>query len=65
MDSPAGDDAGRRRLLWDLEYVLAQIVQLDPDAPAADRDMVDRAITREQVLTRIRTSIPAGFSSGS
>jgi hypothetical protein len=65
MDSPAGDDAGRSQLLEDLEYVLVQIVQLDPNAPAEDRAMVDRAISREQVLTRIRSSIPAGFSSGS
>jgi hypothetical protein len=65
MDSPAADDAPRRQLLADLEYVLAQIVLLDPNAPAEDRAMVDRAIAREQVLTRIRSSIPAGFSSGS
>ena len=64
MDSPAAEDAVRRQLLEDLEYVLAQIVQLDPNAPAEDRAMVDRAIAREQVLTRIRSSIPAGFSSG-
>jgi hypothetical protein len=64
MDSPAADDASRSQLLEDLEYVLVQIVQLDPNAPAEDRDMVDRAIAREQVLTRIRSSIPAGFSSG-
>jgi hypothetical protein len=64
MDSPAADDAARRQLLADLEYVLAQIVVLDPNAPAEDRAMVDRAIAREQVLTRIRSSIPAGFSSG-
>jgi hypothetical protein len=64
LDSPAGEDPVRRQLLVDLEYVLAQIVQLDPNAPAEDRAMVDRAITREQVLTRIRSSIPAGFPSG-
>ena len=64
MDSPAGEDPARRQLLEDLEYVLAQIVQLDPNAPAEDRAMVDRAIAREQVLTRIRSSIPAGFPSG-
>jgi hypothetical protein len=64
MDSPAGEDPIRRQLLQDLEYVLAQIVQLDPNAPAADRAIVDRAINREQVLTRIRSSIPAGFPSG-
>ena len=64
MDSPAGEDAVRHQLLEDLEYVLAQIVQLDPHAPAADRAIVDRAITREQVLTRVRSSIPAGYSRG-
>lgn len=64
MDSPAGEDPARRQLLEDLEYVLAQIVQLDPNAPAEDRANVDRAIAREQVLTRIRSSIPAGFPSG-
>ena len=64
MDSPASENAARRQLLEDLEYVLAQIVLLDPKAPAEDRAMVDRAIAREQVLTRIRSSIPAGFSSG-
>lgn len=64
IDSPAAEDASRRQLLEDLEYVLAQIVLLDPNAPAEDRAMVDRAIAREQVLTRIRSSIPAGFSSG-
>ena len=64
IDSPAAEDAARRQLLEDLEYVLAQIVLLDPNAPAEDRAMVDRAIAREQVLTRIRSNIPAGFSSG-
>ena len=64
MDSPAGEDAVRRQLLEDLEYVLAQIVQLDPNAPAEDRALVERAITREQVLTRVRSSIPAGYSRG-
>lgn len=64
MDSPAGEDPGRRQLLEDLELVLAQIVQLDPNAPAEDRALLQRSIAREQVLTRIRSSIPAGFSSG-
>jgi hypothetical protein len=64
MDSPAGEDPGRRQLLEDLELVLAQIVQLDPNAPAEDRAQLQRSIAREQVLTRIRSSIPAGFSSG-
>lgn len=64
MDTPAAEDPGRRKLLEDLEFVLARIVQLDPNAPAADRALVQRAIAREQVLTRIRSSISAGFPSG-
>ena len=64
MDSPAAENANRRQLLEDLEYVLVRIVQLDPNAPAEDRAMIDRAIAREQMLTRIRSSIPAGFSRG-
>ena len=64
LDSPAGEDAIRRRLLEDLEYVLAQIVQLAPDAPLADRALVDGAIATQDMMTRIRSSIPAGFPSG-
>jgi hypothetical protein len=64
MDSPAATDPGRRKLLEDLEYVLAQIVQLSPNAPPADRALVEQSIGREQVLIRIRSSIPAGFPSG-
>lgn len=65
MDSPASADPQRRKLLEDLELILVQIVQLAPDATASDRAVVDRAISSEQVLTRIRTSIPAGSPSGS
>jgi hypothetical protein len=59
LDSPAGVDPGRRRLLEDLELVLVQIVQLGP-ANAADREMIDRALEHDHVLTRLRTAVPAG-----
>ncbi len=64
LDSPASTDPRRRQLLEDLELILAQIVQLPPDAPASDRESISRSILREQVLTRIRTSIPAGLPAG-
>lgn len=64
LDSPAAADGPRRQLLEDLERILVQIMQLAPDAPASDREYLERTITRGEVLTRIRTSIPAGLPSG-
>ena len=60
LDSPAGDDPRRAKLLQDLELVLAQIVQLSPDAPAAERELVQGSIQSGLVMTRLRTAIPAG-----
>ena len=58
LDSPAGRDPVRRKLLQDLELVLVQIVQLSPNTPARERDLINGAITEDQVLTRLRTAIP-------
>ena len=63
LDSPAAADARRRHLLEDLELVLAQIVQL-PAESSADRSVVQRSIERGAMLSRLRSTIPAGFSSG-
>jgi hypothetical protein len=63
LDSPAATDINRRRLFQDLELVLAEIVQL-PAESSADRSLVHRSIDRGAVLSRIRTSIPAGSTSG-
>jgi len=52
-------DPVRRKLLQDLELVLVQIVQLSPGTTARDRDLIKGALTDDQVLTRIRTAIPA------
>ena len=62
LDSPAGEDPRRARLLQDLELVLAQIVQLSPDARAEERQLVEGSIENGQVMTRLRTAIPAGSS---
>ncbi len=61
MDSPAATDVGRRRLLEDLEFILVQIVQLPDSAPTDERALIDRSLRRDQLLTRLRTSIPAGI----
>jgi hypothetical protein len=62
LDSPAGDDPRRAKLLQDLELVLAQIVQLSPNAAAEDRELIQGSIQEGQVMTRLRTAIPAGSS---
>lgn len=63
LDSPAAQDSRRRHLLEDLELVLAQIVQLRAES-SADKSLVRKSIERGEVLTRIRTTIPAGSASG-
>ena len=60
LDSPAAGDPARRRLLQDLELVLVQMVQRAPPAGAADeRAQIDRSMERTQVLTRLRSALPA------
>jgi hypothetical protein len=60
LDSPAAGDAKNRRLLEDLELVLVQIVNLAPDASATDRGSIERTLENGQVMTRLRTAVPAG-----
>ena len=64
LDSPAADDPQRARLLGDLELVLAQIVQLSPGAAAQDRELIEGSIRSGQVMTRLRSAIPAGPTRG-
>ena len=62
IDSPAGTDPQLLALLDDLELVLVQIIQLS-GAPLdpADRDLIDRALEDRELLSRIRTAVPAGI----
>jgi hypothetical protein len=64
IDSPVADDATRKRLLQDLELVLVQIVQLQRGSEPITREGIERSLERENLLTRIRTTIPAGSASG-
>ncbi len=65
LDSPAASDPARRRLLEDLELVLVQMVQRSPDAGAGEeRGHIERSIERNQVLSRLRSALPAGRNSG-
>ena len=58
-DSPAGSDPQLKQLLDDLELVLAQIARL-PGArgQAADLSLIDDAVQRRQLMTRLRAITP-------
>jgi hypothetical protein len=60
LDSPAARDADTRRLLEDLELVLAEIAQLSPGSPSQDLDLIRDGIERGDVLSRLRHAVPAG-----
>lgn len=64
MDSPAGRDPKRRALLQDLELVLVQLVASGPAMRNEDRTMMDHLLSQSaRLLTRIRTTVPAGTSA--
>lgn len=65
LDSPVANDPQRRPLLEDLELVLVQIVQLSPGSTSQDRDMIEKTLQQDHVMTRLRTAIPAGSQRGS
>ena len=65
LDSPVASDPQRRPLLEDLELVLVQIVQLSPGSTQQDRDLIEKTLQQDHVLTRLRTAIPAGAQRGS
>jgi hypothetical protein len=54
LDSPAGQDPVRRRLLEDLETLLVQLVQRSGHR-AEERELIDRTLERTQLLTRLRS----------
>ncbi len=65
LDSPVGDDPQRRPLLQDLELVLVQIVQqLSPGSTPQDRELIEKTLQQNHVMTRLRTAIPAGAQHG-
>jgi hypothetical protein len=62
IDSPAGRDPKRRALLMELELVLVQLVESGPTMRTDDRTMMDDLLSRSALLlTRIRTTVPAGM----
>jgi len=60
LDSPAGDDQRLKRLLEDLELVLAQMAQLGSRRAGQEVEMINEAVEWRNVLPRLRSAIPAG-----
>ena len=63
LDSPAAADPARQRLLQDLELVLVQMTQLSPANTPIDREMIDGSVRHSDVITRLRTAVPAGVAT--
>lgn len=66
LDSPAGRDPVRRRLLQDLELVLVQMAQLSPDASksaALEHELIDGSVRHNDIITRLRSAVPAGATT--
>jgi len=64
LDSPAGSDPVRQKLLKDLERVLVQMVQKSPaESDAEARAFVERSLSRTNMLTRLRAE-PAPVTNG-
>lgn len=60
IDSPAAQDPRTARLLGDLELVLAQIADLPSTRDSFDLMLVDQAVERRNVMSRLRAALPAG-----
>jgi len=65
LDSPAADDVELRRLLTDLELVLAQIVQLSGDSRGDQRQWIRDGLEKREIMTRLRSqAAPGDFPKG-
>jgi hypothetical protein len=62
LDSPAAADPRMRRLLDDLELVLAQIAQLPAQREERELELIGRSVEERNMLTRLRTVVPSGLS---
>jgi hypothetical protein len=63
LDSPASEDPRVRRLLEDLELVLAQIAQLPAASRDADADYITDGMEAGSVLPRLRSATSEGVAA--
>jgi hypothetical protein len=57
MDSPAGDDPELRRLLEDLELVLAQISQVAASPGNDELNLIEQGLEEQGLLMRLRAAL--------
>ncbi|MFI5228031.1 MAG: hypothetical protein ACHQWU_03110 [Gemmatimonadales bacterium] len=57
LDSPAASDPSMRRLLEDLELVLAQVVRLENGHSRTELDLINKALEQRDVIPRLRTAV--------
>jgi hypothetical protein len=60
LDSPAATEPRLEALLQDLELILAQVAQYPANQSRAEFDLIDRALEENDLVTRLRMTIPAG-----
>lgn len=62
LDSPRARDPRTRKLLSDLELVLAQIAQLKakPDSQPDELEIIEQAVRSQNMMTRLRDATPPG-----
>lgn len=60
LDSPAASDPELKRLLEDLELLLAQIAQMPAEGRAHETEIVKDALEEGDMLPRLRARVPAG-----
>ena len=62
LDSPRARDPHTRKLLSDLEVVLAQIAQLksQPDSRPDELEIIEQAVRSQNMMTRLRDATPPG-----
>lgn len=65
LDSPAGQDAEIRKLLEDLELVLAQISLLQPRDAAGEVELIEDGMNQRDVLLRLRAATARPDLAGS
>ncbi len=60
LESPRLKDAKIRRLLEDLEVLLAQVAQLAPNGPGVERALIDDNMAERAIRPRLRNAVPSG-----
>lgn len=63
LDSPAAREPRMRRLLEDLELVLAQIAQLPDENQSEDSELITDGMEAGDVLTRLRSATSTGVAA--